>query len=185
MMINRRQALKLILAGTLSPLLPELWSTPAAAAQLKPLCSGKLSIHNLHTEEYLSGKYLTRDGRFDSKMIKKLTFLFRCRYTGEVHPVSPELFLLLDAVRSKLKAGDRPFQLISGFRSSKLNGILSSCSPNVAHNSYHLKGMAADICLEGVRLSDIRRTATRLKIGGVGQYSNFVHLDVGPVRYWG
>jgi uncharacterized protein YcbK (DUF882 family) len=166
-------------------MLPGLWSTSAAAAQLKPLCSGKLSIHNLHTEEYLSGKYLTRDGRFDSKMLKKLTYLFRCRYTGEVHPVSPELFLLLDAVRSKLKAGDRPFQLISGYRSPKLNEMLANCSQSVAHKSYHLKGMAADISIEGVKLTDIRRIATRLKIGGVGQYSDFVHLDVGPVRYWG
>jgi uncharacterized protein YcbK (DUF882 family) len=185
MMINRRQALKLILAGTLSPMLPGLWSAPASAAQLKSVCTGKLSIHNLHTEEYISGRYLTRDGRFDPKMIKKLTYLFRCRYTGQVHPVSPELFLLLDAVRSKLKAGDRPFQLISGYRSPQLNEILSSSSPNVAHNSYHLKGMAADVCLEGVSMSAIRRTATQLKIGGVGQYSDFVHLDVGPVRYWG
>jgi uncharacterized protein YcbK (DUF882 family) len=184
MMINRRQALKLILAGTLSPMLPGLWPAPASAAQLKPLCTGKLSILNIHNEEYLSGKYLTRDGRFDPKMIRKLTYLFRCRYTGQVHPVSPELFLLLDAVRSKLKAGDRPFQLISGYRSPKLNGMLSSCSHNVAQRSYHLKGMAADISLEGVRLSDIRNTAAQLKIGGVGQYSDFVHLDVGPVRYW-
>jgi uncharacterized protein YcbK (DUF882 family) len=185
MMINRRQALKLILAGTLSPLLPTLWPAPSIAAQLKPLCTGKLSILNLHTEEYLSGKYLTRDGRFDPKMIKKLTYLFRCRYTGQVHPVSPELFLLLDAVRSKLNAGDRPFQLVSGYRSPKLNEMLSNCSPNVSHNSYHLKGMAADVCLEGVRMSAIRSAAAQLKIGGVGQYSDFVHLDVGPVRYWG
>lgn len=184
MMINRRQALKLILAGTLSPMLPGLWPEPAAAAQLKSLCTGKLSILNLHNEEYISGKYLTRDGRFDPKMIKKLTYLFRCRYTGQTHPVSPELFLLLDAVRSKLKAGDRPFQLISGYRSPKLNGMLSSCNRNVSKKSYHLKGMAADVCLEGVRLSDIRNAAAQLKIGGVGQYSNFVHLDVGPVRYW-
>lgn len=185
MMINRRQALKLILAGTLSPLLPELWAAPSEAARLNSLCSGRISIHNLHSEEYVSGRYLTKDGRFDPKMIKKLSYLFRCRYTGQVHPVSPKLFLLLDAVRTRLGAGDRTFQLISGYRSPKLNRMLSSCSQGVAKRSYHLKGMAADISLEGVRLSDIRRTAAYLEMGGVGEYSDFVHLDVGPVRCWG
>jgi uncharacterized protein YcbK (DUF882 family) len=184
MMINRRQALKLILAGTLTPMIPDLWESPADAAQLKPFCTGKISIRNIHNDEYVSGRYLTKSGRFDPKMVKRLNHLFRCRYTGQEHAVSPHLFLLLDAVRTKLRAQDRSFHLISGYRSPKLNNMLADTSHCVARGSYHLKGMAADISIDGVRMRDIEKTATQLKIGGVGKYSDFVHLDVGPVRYW-
>lgn len=184
MLINRRHALKLILAGSLSPLLPGIWSEPAAAAQLKSRCSGRLSLLNLHTQELLSVKYLTEDGRFDPPAIQALNHLFRCRYTGRIRTISPDLFLLLDAIRTDLQATDRPYHLISGYRSPKFNRILSNQDRKVAKKSYHLKGMAADIRLEGVKLSAVRRTATRCKIGGVGRYSSFVHVDVGPVRYW-
>jgi uncharacterized protein YcbK (DUF882 family) len=44
--------------------------------------------------------------------------------------------------------------------------------------------MAADVALEGVNLNDLHRMGLRLEKGGVGKYSNFVHLDVGPVRSW-
>jgi uncharacterized protein YcbK (DUF882 family) len=44
--------------------------------------------------------------------------------------------------------------------------------------------MAADIQIEGVRLHDIQKTAMKIKAGGVGVYSEFIHLDVGPSRTW-
>ena len=47
-----------------------------------------------------------------------------------------------------------------------------------------MKGMAADVYIEGVALRDIERAAKRLKIGGVGTYSDFVHLDVGLGYTW-
>ena len=55
-----------------------------------------------------------------------------------------------------------------------------------AKNSQHLYGKAADICIEGVRLRDLRRAALEQEAGGVGLYPRygFVHVDVGPVRTW-
>ena len=49
-----------------------------------------------------------------------------------------------------------------------------------------MKGMAMDIALEDVRLSDLRDAAIELKLGGVGYYprSGFIHVDTGPVRTW-
>ncbi len=44
--------------------------------------------------------------------------------------------------------------------------------------------MAADIQIEGVCLSNIQRTAMKINAGGVGRYSEFIHLDVGPSRAW-
>jgi uncharacterized protein YcbK (DUF882 family) len=47
-------------------------------------------------------------------------------------------------------------------------------------------GKAADIRLPGYSLSQLRRSAVDLKGGGVGYYpdSDFIHVDVGRVRYW-
>ncbi len=49
-----------------------------------------------------------------------------------------------------------------------------------------MKGRAIDIYVPGGSLAALRRTALALKRGGVGYYprNGFVHLDVGPIRYW-
>jgi uncharacterized protein YcbK (DUF882 family) len=49
-----------------------------------------------------------------------------------------------------------------------------------------MKAMAIDIHLPGRDLAQLRNAALDLKMGGVGYYptSNFVHVDVGPVRHW-
>jgi len=49
-----------------------------------------------------------------------------------------------------------------------------------------MQGKAADIRLPDQCLSSLRRAAAALKRGGVGFYpdSDFVHVDVGRVRYW-
>jgi len=40
--------------------------------------------------------------------------------------------------------------------------------------------------LPGRALPELKRAAVSLKLGGVGYYptSDFIHLDVGRVRYW-
>jgi uncharacterized protein YcbK (DUF882 family) len=46
--------------------------------------------------------------------------------------------------------------------------------------------MAIDVRLPGRSLRSLHAAAVRLEQGGVGYYprSDFVHLDVGRVRYW-
>jgi uncharacterized protein YcbK (DUF882 family) len=94
------------------------------------------------------------------------------------------LFLLLDIIRCQLRAKERPYCLVSGYRSPAYNRMLCCEDARVAHHSYHLKGMAADITLEGVSKRDILKLAKHLRLGGVGKYDDFVHLDVGPWRTW-
>jgi uncharacterized protein YcbK (DUF882 family) len=50
----------------------------------------------------------------------------------------------------------------------------------------HMDGKAIDIRMPGVELTSLLKAAKVLKGGGVGFYgsSNFVHMDVGRVRYW-
>lgn len=75
--------------------------------------------------------------------------------------------------------------LISGYRSPQSNALLSKKSCGVAKNSQHLCGKAADIMIPGRTMKQIQQIAKSLKVGGVGRYKDFVHVDTGRVRYWG
>lgn len=46
--------------------------------------------------------------------------------------------------------------------------------------------MAIDVRVPGLLLAQLRDRARRLRGGGLGYYprSDFVHIDVGRVRYW-
>ena len=182
--MNRREALKLIFSGCIASTCIPIWVQIAKALPAKPGFSGMLSIYNVHTHELLTVRYLDKSGGFDQSALKRLDHLFKCHFTGQIHPIDPKLILLLDTLRSNLGAHERPFELVSGYRSPEYNKLLRKKSSNVAKKSYHLKGMAADIRIAGVDLADIRDTAKRLKAGGVGNYSQFIHIDAGPVRYW-
>ena len=79
-----------------------------------------------------------------------------------------------------------PFHVISGYRSPTTNAMLRKKNKSVAKNSFHVKGQAIDIRLPGLYLSRLKKLAVKMNAGGVGYYprSNFIHLDIGPVRYW-
>jgi uncharacterized protein YcbK (DUF882 family) len=49
-----------------------------------------------------------------------------------------------------------------------------------------MRGMAIDLRLPGTSLPKVHHTAQAMRRGGVGYYpdSQFVHVDVGPVRTW-
>jgi uncharacterized protein YcbK (DUF882 family) len=74
--------------------------------------------------------------------------------------------------------------LISGYRSPEYNQLLLFMGRGVSRQSYHLKGMAADIQIEGISVRRLSEEARWLRVGGVGLYSEFVHVDVGPIRCW-
>jgi uncharacterized protein YcbK (DUF882 family) len=150
----------------------------------KGLYTGRLSVVRRDTRESIKIRYLNDSGEMDPLAWKQLNHFFRCVQTGKVSTISPSLFLLLDGVHRRLEAGERPFVLYSGYRSPSYNRRLSRRDRHVARNSYHMKGMAADLSLKGVRLAEIRDAARDFCGGGVGSYDDFVHLDVGPVRCW-
>ncbi len=95
------------------------------------------------------------------------------------------LYDLLFKLKETLNVED-DFNVISGYRSPMTNAMLASKSRGVAKKSYHMKGMAMDIAIPDVKLSDLREAAVELKLGGVGYYprSGFIHVDTGPVRTW-
>jgi uncharacterized protein YcbK (DUF882 family) len=64
--------------------------------------------------------------------------------------------------------------------------MLRRISRNVARNSFHMKGQAADIRIPGSSAGEVREVAMSLQAGGVGFYPRrqFVHVDTGDIRHW-
>ena len=143
-----------------------------------------LAFHNLHTEENVETVYWSQ-GRYLPGGLEAIYYILRDHRTGEIHSIDTELLDLLYAIRTTL-AVRQPFHLISGYRSSSTNAFLCESGRGVVRNSLHVQGKAADIRIPRIELSLVRDVAMSLKQGGVGHYpsSNFVHVDVGRVRYW-
>ena len=157
----------------------------AFASVLKTFSPEKaLAFYNTHTGETLKAVYWDQ-GMYVPQALAEINYILRDHRTGEVKEIEPALLDLLFALHQKLGSA-APFSIISGYRSPETNSHLSSMSKGVAKNSMHLLGKAIDIRLPGHELKILQRAAVDLQRGGVGYYpsSDFVHIDVGRVRYW-
>ena len=145
---------------------------------------GVVKLYHQWSKESLEIRYRGADGRYLPAAMAKIKRLFRCRLTGKEIEVPTQLVEILDAIQDR--SGGRTLTIICGYRSPELNGQLSANSGAVAKKSLHMKGLAADIRIDGISTSALRDTAKALKAGGVGYYpaDGFVHVDVGSVRYW-
>lgn len=144
-----------------------------------------ISFYNLHTGESLDTTFCI-GSQFLPDSLNAVNHLLRDHRTDEVCDISPQLLVLLDELRKKLGT-NQPFQVISGYRSPATNAMLREHSSGVAKKSLHMQGKAIDIRMEGVNSGRIFKVAKGLQGGGAGLYSgsDFVHVDVGPVRFWG
>lgn len=113
-----------------------------------------------------------------------ISSLMACRLTGEVIDFPERLVSLL--LEAALHFGADRAEIISGFRSIKLNELLRKKGRGVAQNSRHTLGQALDFRLRRVGSGRLGRWLRRRHDGGVGIYrrSGFVHIDVGPRRSW-
>ena len=179
--MDRRGFVRMTLLGLASGLLPR---GVLAAAPIRPATERSLSLFNTHTEESLDSIYWAR-GEYLPKALDDLNYILRDHRTGEIKPIDTRLLDLLHALGRKLCA-HHPFHIISGYRSPATNARLRRHGRGVARNSLHLQGKAVDISLPGCDLPVLRESAVELRGGGVGYYprQNFVHVDIGRVRYW-
>jgi uncharacterized protein YcbK (DUF882 family) len=179
---GRRDLLKLVGGVAASA----LWGVPARAfSVVRGSEVRRVHFDNLHTGETLDAVYWEK-GRYIPDALGAINVVLRDFRTGDVHPIAPALLDLLTTLQSKIGTAG-PFRVISGYRSPMTNAMLASESAGVAHSSLHMQGMAIDIRLPDVALSDLHKAALDLGLGGVGYYpkSDFVHVDVGRVRHWG
>lgn len=178
--LERRDVLKLGLAGALAATVPILGAGTASAANFNAY---RVSFRHAHTGESFSGVYRVGD-KYLPEAFERLNYVLRDFRTGEIFPMDPRVLDIIAAVQ--YKTGGRPLEVLSGYRSPKTNAMLRKVSTGVAKNSFHMYGQAMDIRMPGYRTTKLRDTAKSIRAGGVGYYKNsdFVHVDTGKVRYW-
>lgn len=146
-----------------------------------------LHLHHLHTGETLNVVYRVGD-TYIPAAVAKLNYFLRDHRTNEVSHYDTKEFDLLHSVMAKLGKPESTIDIVCGYRTPWSNNFLRTraATTGVAKNSQHMQAKAIDIRVPGVQTSRLRDIALSLHGGGVGYYpiSQFVHVDVGPVRQW-
>ena len=144
------------------------------------------TLAQLHT-----GEHVVLDEQSPSQ--ERFDALLADRSTGTAHPLDGRLLVLLRELAA-LHAGGR-IELVSGYRSPKLNEMLRKKGHHVASHSQHSLGNACDFRVvppgEEAAL-DPRLVEREIRSlgwdGGIGVYPThadwFVHADVGQNRRW-
>ena len=160
----------------------------AAAAEIpqdgKPY---ELRMTNAHTGESLNIIYRIGDV-YIPEALDRLNYFLRDHNTQDVSTYDPKEFDVLHAMMSRLGQVDGVITVMCGYRTAETNEALrhGSVRTGVAEHSQHMEGHAIDLRVPGVSTVALRDAALSLHAGGVGYYpvSQFVHVDVGPVREW-
>ncbi|WP_263411591.1 DUF882 domain-containing protein [Terriglobus tenax] len=153
----------------------------------RPLEQFRLKMHHLHTGEDIDVVYKIGN-EYVPSAVEKLNHFLRDHRTGDVATYDPKEFDTLHSLLAKLGKQNGVIDIVCGYRTPWSNNFLRGRSANtgVAKNSQHMQAKAIDIRVPGVTTARLRETALSLHAGGVGYYpvSQFVHVDVGPVRQW-
>ena len=104
---------------------------------------------------------------------------FECPCCNRVM-LSPDLLTRINHLRIII---NRPIYINSGYRCKEENQRVGGVP-----GSYHLLGMAVDIHVKDILLSDLLIYAQGIGFNGIGNYEkkNFLHLDIrpGPNYFW-
>lgn len=139
-------------------------------AEPPPPPSGHIEMHVLASNEDLTVDIFNDDGSYDSDALKELDHALRCKRTESEKSIDPRLFVLLSHVYDHFQ---KPLELVSGYRNQR------------RETSFHFRGSASDIRIQGVAPKKIREFAATLDAGGMGiglyPRAQFVHIDVRPM----
>jgi uncharacterized protein YcbK (DUF882 family) len=145
----------------------------------------RLRLYHLHTGEHLDVVYRIGD-QYIPDGVAELDHFLRDHRTGDVKDYDILEFDLLHDLLAKLGRPDSEIDIVCGYRTPWSNNYLRERSHGVALHSQHMEAKAIDIRIPGIPTAKVRDAALSLQRGGVGYYaqSDFVHVDVGPVRHW-
>jgi uncharacterized protein YcbK (DUF882 family) len=144
------------------------------------------TLDQVHT-----GERIALDAQWPSQ--ERFDALLSDRVTGAKHAIDGRLLLLLRALAAAHPGGR--IELVSGYRSPKLNEMLRKKGHHVSSHSQHSLGRACDFRVlaagdeTGLDPRALEREIRALGWdGGVGVYLSkddwFVHADVGRNRSW-
>ncbi|RRA50178.1 DUF882 domain-containing protein [Acidipila sp. EB88] len=162
----------------------EMMPSPLGTAP-SPQQQYHLHMHHLHTGESLDVTYRVGN-QYVPSALAMLNHFLRDHRTGETANYDPHEFDVLHAVMDKLHRPNGVIDIVCGYRSPWSNNYLRTHTKGVAEHSQHMLSKAIDIRVPGVPTRTLDLAALSLGDGGVGYYphSQFVHVDVGPVRKW-
>lgn len=102
---------------------------------------------------------------------------FRCKDGSDKILIDVEFVTnKLQAIRDHFGA---PVTINSAYRTESYNAQVGG-----AKSSYHMKGQAFDIVVQGHTPLEVAQYAQTLDINGIIQYNGFVHVDSRQNRYW-
>ena len=183
-MILKRIVLRALLASVLTL---GFCSTTfqTAKAGILPEQVYRLRLFETHTLERIDIVYRKGDIYFPDA-IQRLDQFLRDHRTGDVRELDARLFDLLHDLSVSVGKSDAEINIVCGYRTPWSNEFLRRTTSGVASHSQHMEGRAIDIRIPGVPTLQLRNAALALHRGGVGFYpkSQFVHVDVGRIRWW-
>ena len=102
---------------------------------------------------------------------------FACKDGSQVVFIDDYLYTILDILRHKL---GKPVIITSGYRTPEWN---KKC--NGAKYSYHMRGMAADIRVDGMSAKELAKALNDIvpNTGGIIVYNSWVHFDTRNKKY--
>ena len=177
-----------MMAGSLLAVfgLMTLASTSPAAPARRFFFSGDgtLTLEDAHNGEKVRARFRRVDGSYDPAALRQLTHFLRSRSDDREGDVSLRLIEQLDYLEDL--ARPRHLRLASGYRSPAYNRDIRARGGQAASASLHTQGLAADLQFDGVNIRRLWRRIRDLGCCGVGYYKdgNFLHVDVGPPRFW-
>ena len=145
----------------------------------------RLRMYSGRTGESMDTIYWI-NGDYIAEAVREVSIFMRDWRNGQAVSIDTRTIDIMAATRNLLDP-NKPYMLLSGYRSPETNAMLRASSSGVARNSLHMRGQAADLRMDGRSVRQIAAAAASCNAGGVGRYSgsNFVHMDCGDVRSWG
>jgi len=161
-----------------------LKSAKAAPAPAVSSNERVVRLYNTHTGESLRSIFWA-EGQFIPEAMQDINKLLRDHRNNKIAAIDPQLMVLLDRISAQYD-NHPTIHVISGYRSPESNAKLHENTAGVAKHSLHMEGKAIDVRIPGQDLARLHKIVMAEKAGGVGYYpdSEFVHMDVGRVRYW-
>ncbi|MBL8683002.1 MAG: DUF882 domain-containing protein [Myxococcales bacterium] len=157
-------------------------SKKALATTARPtLLPPTITVASIHLRELIAW-----DGACDPNSAgpRRIDWILRDRTNWQSASMDDRTLRAVHATCEQFSAAR--IEVISGYRSSKMNEMLRKKGRHVAQRSQHPMATAVDFRLVDVAMEPVFRALERGHNGGVGRYRDdaFVHVDSGPRRRW-